>query len=331
MRSATKWTAWVGTDDQWDEQLRTLSGACVFQGSKWARHRADFGWKSVRLISETGRCYAQVLYKTVLGTSIAWIPGGPTGDIDEIGGEFVTMIRRLTNSSRIYVRVNILKKTNQAVEKSLVNSQWRRVRTKLSSGFSLTYSLQADETTRRNDLSTNWGRNLRRGESRNQTPYIWTQVSSQEIADLYKNLSDYKDLADSGEIPGDESIKSLIHHCKNDLYVFRCDDETGELLAIRGALRFGRKAWDIFAAVSPKGRKQYSSYVTAWSLLNFCAEQGVDLYDLSGIDPINNKGVYDFKHGTGATEVEYVGEWEFGSPFFVQPIVGRLIRYRKTF
>jgi lipid II:glycine glycyltransferase (peptidoglycan interpeptide bridge formation enzyme) len=51
---------------------------------------------------------------------------------------------------------------------------------------------------------------------------------------------------------------------------------------------------------------------------------------LSGIDPVKNKGVYDFKHGTGATEIKYVGEWDNGTPFYVQPLVGRLIRYRKN-
>jgi lipid II:glycine glycyltransferase (peptidoglycan interpeptide bridge formation enzyme) len=93
----------------------------------------------------------------------------------------------------------------------------------------------------------------------------------------------------------------------------------------------GNKAWDIFAAATPQGRKQYSSYVTAWSLFNFCAKSQIANYDLSGIDPIKNKGVYDFKNGTGATEIKYIGEWESGSPFFVQPIVSRLLKYRKTF
>ena len=44
--------------------------------------------------------------------------------------------------------------------------------------------------------------------------------------------------------------------------------------------------------------------------MNHCSDLGISTYDLGGVDPVNNRGVYDFKHGTGAVLTEYVGEWE---------------------
>ena len=330
MKSTVKWSPWTGTSSQWDARLLELNSPCVYQSSGWSNHRANFGWKSVHLVSETNRCYAQVLYKSVFKTTVAWIPGGPLGDQSEINTELVTAIQQITKTKRVYVRFNLLEESDTIYVQSLQTNQWHQVSAKLSSGLSLICGLDKDEPTRRNALSTNWGRNLRRGESRNTQPYLWTEASADVISDLYQQLSEYKDLAKSGEIPSAATIESLIKCCRNELRVFRCDDETGRPLAVRGALIFGKKAWDIFAAVSPQGRKQYSSYVTAWSLLNHCAAENCRTYDLSGIDPVNNKGVYDFKHGTGATEIKYIGEWESGSPFFVQPIVSRLLKYRKT-
>jgi hypothetical protein len=282
-------------------------------------------------VSETNRCFAQVLYKSVFKTTVAWIPGGPLGDQGEVTSELVTAFQQITKSKRVYVRLNLLEELDAVCAQSLQTNKWRQVSTKLSSGLSLIYRLDKDEPTRRNALSTNWGRNLRRGESRNSKPYLWTEVSADVISDLYTKLSEYKDLTETGEIPSAATINSLIKCCTSELRVIRCDDEAGKPLAVRGALIFGSKAWDIFAAVSPQGRKQYSSYVTAWSLLNHCATENCRTYDLSGIDPVKNKGVYDFKHGTGATKIKYIGEWESGSPFFVQPIVSRLLKYRKTF
>ena len=330
MKSTVKWLPWTGTASQWDARLLELNSSCVYQSSSWSNHRVKFGWKSVRLISETNRCYAQVLYKSVFKTTVAWIPGGPLGDQAEVTTELVAAIQRITKSKHVYVRLNLLEESDVDIVQSLQTNNWYQVSTKLSSGLSLIYRLDKDEPTRRNALSANWGRNLRRGESRNSKPYLWTEVSADVISDLYTQLSEYKDLTESGEIPSAATIESLIKCCTSELRVIRCDDEAGKPLAVRGALIFGSKAWDIFAAVSPQGRKQYSSYVTAWSLLNHCATENCRTYDLSGIDPVKNKGVYDFKHGTGATEIKYIGEWESGSPFFVQPIVSRLLKYRKT-
>jgi lipid II:glycine glycyltransferase (peptidoglycan interpeptide bridge formation enzyme) len=180
-------------------------------------------------------------------------------------------------------------------------------------------------------LSSNWARNLHRGEAKNSKPYEWTNFTPEAIANIYGQLTRYKDLDSVSDTPSFEVIRSIIDKCVSNLKIFRCDNEHGEPLAIRGAILLGNKAWDIFAAATPQGRKQYSSHVTTWALLNYCASEHCTTYDLSGIDPVNNKGVYDFKRGTGATEVKYIGEWETGSPFYVQPIVGRLLRYRKTF
>ena len=330
MTSTTGWSEWLGTNEQWDVQQLKLSQPCVYQSSSWAAHRATFGWRSIRLMSATNTCFAQVLYRNVCGLTIAWIPGGPSGDLGDVNKNLITEFRRFTRTSRVYFRLNSLEQINQDIERHLVDNKFCRVTHKLSSGLSLIYSLNGDQIKQRENLSSNWGRNLRRGETRNNKPYLWQQVDTAGVAGLYQKLAEYKDLAATSEIPKSETINSLIKNCKNHLLVFRCDDDLGQPLAIRGALIFGDRAWDIFAAVSPQGRKQYASYVTAWALFNHCAETNVKNYDLSGVDPIHNKGVYDFKHGTGATEIKYVGEWDCGTPIFVKPIVGRLLKYRKN-
>ena len=330
MKSNNKWSNWVGTDGQWDDLLIKFTKPCVYQSSSWARHRANFGWQSIRLINESKNSCAQVLIKSVLATTIAWIPGGPTGEVEEVNQELIAAIRRHTKHKRVFVRLNLLHETDSSSETTLKVNGWHGAAIKLSSGLSLIYPLIKDESARRSELSANWGRNLRRGESRNRSPYLWRDVDSTEVAELYKQLSDYKKITQDGDILSPANVESLLTSCRNQLTVFRCDDDSGKPLAIRGALTFGDQAWDILAAVSPQGRKQYSSYVTAWALLNHCANSNISQYDLSGIDPESNKGVYDFKHGIGASEIKYIGEWECGSPAFVQPVVGRLLKYRKN-
>ncbi|MFM9119456.1 MAG: hypothetical protein ACKOQT_03920, partial [Acidimicrobiaceae bacterium] len=189
MKSTVRWLPWLGTDSQWDIEILKLKSPCVYQSSGWSNHRANFGWKSVRLVSETNRCFAQVLYKSVFKTTVAWIPGGPLGDQSEVTTELVTAIQQITKSKRVYVRFNSLEELVKDSVQSLQTNNWHQVTTKLSSGLSLIYGLDKDEPTRRNALSTNWGRNLRRGDSRNSKPYLWTEVSADVITDLYTQLS----------------------------------------------------------------------------------------------------------------------------------------------
>lgn len=332
MNKKSNWTQWSGTDFEWDAELLNFVEPCAYQNSSWGNHRLDFGWKILRLIDGSqSSCLAQVLVKSKLGTTIAWVPGGPVGDLSGLDAGFNELIRHLTGDSRLFIRINLLKPTKSESEKLLNANGWRSARNKFSSGLSLNYSLQADEPSRRELLSTNWRRNLRRGETRNIDPYIWSNYSAEDIANVYYQLSEYKDLETNIDIPSLKTISSLISNCHKNLILIRCDDAQGQPIAIRGALSFGKKAWDILAATTPIGRKQYSSYVTAWKLFNVCVDMNITNYDLSGVDPIHNKGVYDFKKGTGAKEVTYLGEWDRGAPFFVAPLAGRLIGYRRNF
>ena len=108
-------------------------------------------------------------------------------------------------------------------------------------------------------LSTNWSRNLRRGETRNSNPYEWHDFTPEEIASIYGQLSQYKGLDSTSDTPNLAVITSIVANCKTNLKIFRCDDEQGNALAIRGALLLGNKAWDIFAAATPQGRKKASA------------------------------------------------------------------------
>ena len=86
----------------------------------------------------------------------------------------------------------------------------------------------------------------------------------------------------------------------------RLDDESIDVIV-------GSTAMDLLAVAGGEARKVYASHATLWALLDHCSRLGLRDYDLSGVDPVGNKGVFDFKHGTGASLVECLGEWEWAS------------------
>jgi lipid II:glycine glycyltransferase (peptidoglycan interpeptide bridge formation enzyme) len=105
----------------------------------------------------------------------------------------------------------------------------------------------------------------------------------------------------------------------------RQDDEDGNVLSIRGALIHQNYAWDFIAVTTPQGRKNYSSHRTLIALASAAAERGCTLLELGGIDPVKNKGVFDFKQGTGAQEITYLGEWEQANPSWARRFISFLL------
>jgi len=82
------------------------------------------------------------------------------------------------------------------------------------------------------------------------------------------------------------------------------------------------------AAAGSEARKVYASYATLWGMAQECHVRGVNLFDFSGVDPQNNKGVWDFKRGTGAQPIEYLGEWECATSEFLRKVINFMMRLR---
>ena len=95
-----------------------------------------------------------------------------------------------------------------------------------------------------------------------------------------------------------------------NLILLRSSDEQGKILAVFLGVIVGKRARLLLAASGPEGRKAYASYPLFWHFLEICHDQKISMYDMGGVDPKNNPGVYFFKKGMGAKEVKYLGEWE---------------------
>jgi lipid II:glycine glycyltransferase (peptidoglycan interpeptide bridge formation enzyme) len=110
-----------------------------------------------------------------------------------------------------------------------------------------------------------------------------------------------------------EEVGQLLTNLKRQLVLYRCDDPNGELVSLAGWVIFGNQAWAVFAATSEQGRKLHASYATLWALVQHCQRLQLQSCDLAGIDPVKNQGVYRFKKATGASPLEYLGEWDWAT------------------
>jgi len=325
------WSEWSGTAEEWETILLFFDDANIYQSSPWGLHRSGFGWKVKHFVHYSNgivTTMAQVLHRNVTPlVTLCWIPGGPVGDLGMCDSAFITCMRKLFNTPVLYVHMSAMTEYRDDLALSLQAHGWIKPPSMLNSDRTLIYDVGPSVLQRRSKLSKNWSRNLSRGEQRDLTVSEWMNPTAHQIALLTDQMNQYKHLRAKRQ-DLDQTTESLLHHFGKDILLVKCTNTSGELLALRGAIKFGHQAFDMFAAATPAGRKEYASNLCFWKLVELCARDGITHYDLSGVDPEGNPGVYNFKKGIGATDFTYLGEWSYSRPRIVGAVVSRIIARR---
>lgn len=324
------WARWDGGGPAWDKTLLSIADFNLYQSWTWGLHRAEFGWTQLPFtFYADGKITSMAMVlvrKKLRAVAVCWIPGGPVGDLATSCKSLLEAVRSATNTCVTYLHISSMAKFSDITSMTLKSASWRPSQIELNSGKSLIYDAFDDDIDRRRLLTKNWERNLSRGESRGLDVSEWNSASGFEIAEITDRMRAYKKIDNSSNVK--LIADSLLHAFGDQIILARCTDSTGTMLAIRGVIKFGNKAYDMFSAASPEGRKQYASNLCLWKIIELCARDGITHFDLSGVDPVENKGVYDFKKGIGAKDLNYLGEWSLIRPQILGPVLSRMISRR---
>lgn len=325
----TSWRPFTGSENEWDALVTRLNIRTPFQLSAWARFRATFGWQVLRLTTNDESTAVQFLTRSAGPLRVAWAAGGPLGNLSQLAlRELPLNVKSHLGGKMLYLRVADHQPRDEAREELFTQAGWSRPRRELVNNHTLIRHLDSNDATRGSAYSTNWSRNLRRGQQRNVVADVWTTPDSETMAQLHRDVESTKGTFSADWRAHADSLNDLITCFGARLVVVRAVDESGCVLSIRAAVVNGVHAFDFLAATSADGRKCYASNVAMHALLGAVAVRGATSYDFGGVDPKMNKGVYDFKHGAGGVEHHYVGEFEFVSPGFIKPIVSKLVALR---
>jgi len=253
-----------------------------------------------------------------LNTAIVWIPGGVIGSNKNISS-LNKSIRLSLNLKHCYIR---LRSQNEYNTQEVINfflNKWVMPKYILGTNMTLILDIKSDMNKIYSKFSRNWKRSISKSI---KNKIIYRRVyEAEKIASLYNQMLKCKSLK-RHEVYSLQYIKSIIKVFKERILIIGAFDSSNKLLAIRGAIvSQNRKATDIFAACGEEGRYLAVSNGLFFKLIEQCKSRNCDFYDLSGIDPLNSKGVYLFKNGTGASPVSIVGEFESSSSRFLALII----------
>jgi len=264
---------------------------------------------------------ADVRVKTIpfLKTGIAYINGGPMVLSGMNGQEPVKRLQvSLAGLMETYVRQ---KKLTLCIKPAIGSDSWNKLqgRTFQDLGYVVstrqrvyrTFVLDISQPLKdvRMQLCQKWRNCLNNAEKRNLTVRTGTDETYFSVfMDLYKELIYRKDF----DIDLNPEFylrvqKNLVEH---ERFLVTIIYENDHPVAGHVSSILGDTCVYLLGATNDAGLKNKAAYLAQWSVIQTAKERGCLFYDLGGINPVENPGVYHFKKGLGGIDMTAPGPFE---------------------
>lgn len=313
----SNWKAFTDEEARlaWDTNLMRFADCSPFQSYAWGQYRRGLGWQPYRwaAFNECGEIVAMLqayVRRHRFGIGMLWSEGGPVGDLSACDESLQSSISETVGLKRLYCRFRCDRPRGIEDVLRLKAQGWSIPWAALNTSYTAVLDLTADEEALLGGAARSWRANVRRVEKSDVVTRQWPEPVADEIHSAFRSMEKAKGLDEQHSA---DEIEQLLGSAGHQLVLYRSENDRGELLSLGGALVFGRQANLWLFATTEEGRGSRAAYSVFWSLVRHCKRIGVTAYDLGGIDPINNSGVYAFKKDSGATPVELLGEWDWAT------------------
>jgi hypothetical protein len=317
------WQVFRGSPDEWDSFYDEKS-TYYTQMYVWGEFKKNHGWSVLRLIgsSEEDRPIGvTVFYKSLFFWTFAWCPGLSPRCMNSLDGLF-SAIKLHLRGRYFYLRVSFCGDLPCLGADDLIRKGWLRPRIGLGAETSFLMTLSSDQAQLLAGMTANWRHNLRRSARDELDFKVNHTPDASELADLYNELARIK-RAKIGFSEG--RLKEIFNELHTKLISVSCYDKDSNLVSYRAAIVFNTWAFDFLAVSGYKARKNYATYGVLWRLLACCVQAGATTYDLGGADIGLSEGVFNFKKGTGARQIQCGGEFEKSTISVCTAYIGSLV------
>lgn len=328
-------------EDEWNSITAIFDDATIYQTYAYGSVRWGHDKLSHAVIRRDGDVVGAaqaIVYKVpVIKAGIAYIPWGPlwrkkgtatsaetlAAVLAGLKNEYCVkrgLLLRMTpgiwEDTVVGVACDILQEANY--ERSISVPPYR----------TLMLDLARESAEIRKKLDQKWRNQLNRSE-KNGLEVI--EGTSGELYDIFlklqRGMQERKhyiptvDYMEFGEIQKKlpESMKMHIVVCRNE----------GEPLTATIGSAIGGRGIYLLGATGEAGMKQKSAYLSQWRMILWLRERGCRWFDLGGIDPESNPGVYHFKVGMSSMDVSHIGQYETNTNILSSTIVKAAERLKR--
>jgi hypothetical protein len=157
----------------------------------------------------------------------------------------------------------------------------------------------------RKGLDRKWRNHLNRSERNGLT--IREGDSEADFAifiEMYEEMRLRKRYTPSSDIREFRRIQRILPH-QQRMCVLICEQEGVPVAGLVGT-GMGDSGIYLFGATTDQGMKTQGAYLLQWHMIQWLKRRGATRYDLGGINPETNPGVYHFKAGLSGRDVLYL-------------------------
>ena len=182
----------------------------------------------------------------------------------------------------------------------------------------------------RKGLHQRWRNYLKNAEKSNYTIREGANVALyDQFLALYREMMARKRFETTVDVEEFRRLQqALPDHLKMRIFICEQDGLALNALVISAV---GDSAIYLLAATGERGLKERGAYLLQWRAIQWLKEQGVRWYDVGGINPDRNPGVYQFKTGLGGHEVRQAGGFQLSGDWVNTMLVACGERLRSLF
>lgn len=314
----------INSKEIWNCEIIKNTNFNPYQIYEWGEYKKYFAWNVISVkANDNGKIgYFQLTYKKIFNLFVGWGIGSISGEISCFEKEaFINFIKKHFCVKYVLIKssfTNILE-FNESIQ--LYNANWTKSFKKMNSDYTIYVDLKKSEDDILKDCSNNFRKNVKRGIQNNPNIEVKKlgQYDEKDITNLFDRFKEIKDVP----LPNKDELIQIKKYLGESIFVATSQIEN-QIVGLRAFLYHENKALDFWATTDLIGRKNYTSFVLLFELFKKAKEIGIESYDMSGIDPINNPTGFSFKNGLRAQIVEKLGEWEISNSKWLSFLVNKV-------
>ncbi len=306
-------------ETRWSHALSLFDDATIYQTMPYGKVR----WGSSRLshimVKKNGNiagiAQITIMKLPLLGTGIAYVPWGPLwklkGDVENLTNFLYILhaLKKVYAQQRgllLRIEPNILSDNNLVIS-SLIKEGFNIGKKKSYHTFLLDLSPRVEEL--RKCLDPKWRNKLNKVEKNNLIIKEGNAIILYDtFAKLYLEMKGRKIFDTAVDI---EQFRKIQLDLPEDLKprILICEHE-GEPISAIVCSAIGNTGIYLLGATGDKGLTLKGSYLLHWHMIKWLKKTNYRYYDLGGIDPDKNQGVYHFKAGFKGKDAYHICQHE---------------------